>query len=321
MASASASAPAASKLSLNSMSSKHAGFDPEKTAIKNIAVKEKESISTFSLEERGMLADLVVKFDQEAPDLTKFSDIYSLEEIAEDQTAVAKTHAGLLEISEQEKEVRLGSKVLEMVTRDFGNAWLPGNFSKASEYDDRFNHTDLVWELAGENGEIQRVAIDVTSSAADYKSKIEEAYLDLSTSNKFQTVKYFVSDMAELSGKIEAPRIIIGIDRDKLVRLGQLYLQFNRASGDLRSKLHEKMAAFDLGQDIVGEVVEQLDAMQGIIKKNITIAAEGSFFHNEEEKKLTRIKVDKLWEMNDQIDSIRKAILAGIKKGSPGEDG
>ena len=309
MANASASAPAVSKRSLSNMLEKTPGSNPD----------AKRITSAFLPEEQEQLQALVNIFIEESSNLEDYADIYGQAEITKDQIRVTELREKFAKKdSPQDKRNKFYSQILEMIVRDFGNNWLPGYFSKASEYDDYFNGTDLVWELRSETGTVQRIAIDVTSGWTDYHNKVEKAKLALSTSGKFQTVKYFTSEMEELAGEVSLPKIVIGIERHKLIKLARLYLQLVNAHGSLKDKIYRNIVAFDLGQDLVNETTEQLDNWQSVIEKNINIATEqAATFTKEEEKQKIRIRISRLSEMLEQLKAIKETILAGVKKKDP----
>ena len=151
-----------------------------------------------------------------------FKGIYTPEEIAADQ-------ARLDEIKKAQKyPATVRAVILEHVifSHSENSNWLTTQDRESytvqtTEFDDKVNHTDMVVEWI-EDGEIRRLAIDVTTSEtngpiAQSESQIEEEI----KSGNLATVKYFKSQaepnkVGEISG---IPRVIIAMDRETIKKL------------------------------------------------------------------------------------------------------
>lgn len=120
----------------------------------------------------------------------------------------------------QEKTKR--SRILEYAIIDQieRSNWLGENGMtyETTEYDDRRNHTDLVFVLE-KNGKIYYLAIDVTSSENDQKLWEKEATIKKEIeSGQLTHIKYFKDKNQKMELK-NIPRVILALDRAGIQRL------------------------------------------------------------------------------------------------------
>lgn len=124
--------------------------------------------------------------------------------------------------SRQEEQAKTGrAEILESIIKDSIELsdWMGGNCytAETSEYDDRANHTDFVIEWEGEDGEITRLAVDITSAEDDEVIRKKEGYIKRELQRGHMTkLKYFRSEAApDFEGTITGiPRIVLAIEKE-----------------------------------------------------------------------------------------------------------
>ena len=150
--------------------------------------------------------------NEEAPMINEFKDIRPEMDIEKDEKELTRLLSLFKTNNKEGKEkFELLGKALEMVLMDFGSSWLPGYISKASEYDDIFNKTDLVLEMENENDHIIRLAMDVTANSPKTSQKIWEIVKSLRL-GRLTKLKYFRSQLDGSRDIKHVPRVVVGSD-------------------------------------------------------------------------------------------------------------
>ena len=225
----------------------------------------REQVFAFTPAEKEKLKKLLADYKEEGPRPADFDGIYPDSEIIADTEKIEKTALDFqARRTTEENELAFYASALEMVINQFANAWLGGSFSKASDYDDFFNGTDLVYEIH-EHGEVLRVALDVTTGFEQAAGKIKQIETDLKM-GRFTNLKYFESQLDDMKGKCEMPRFIIGADRVEIVELCRLYLDFICQKGENKSKKGEEIRNHRLGSEIMNMISIQLDGAMDTLK-------------------------------------------------------
>lgn len=208
----------------------------------------------LTLTAREALERLYEQFKQEAPKLESFSDVYTPEEIAHDRARIASFHAKV-DTSDQ----GLFSRAMEAGLLEAGNAWLPGVISKASEFDDLFRKVDLVWEVAGEHGEVATIALDV------FAGKHGEAKLDalVDDASYVTEIKYLAAELSEERGRAVVPRVLLGIADNAALQVFVEHLaRLISLNADVRRAARQELASSSLGASFRRIVAMQLRAIE-----------------------------------------------------------
>lgn len=130
------------------------------------------------------------------------------------------------------KNINLRGELLEAICRQeiFNGEWMGPDCEVVTTecFDDRENHTDLVLEWPGDDGEVVRLAVDITYSGDPrvFGHKIHYVQ-DGIESGKLTTLKYFESDLDEEVGPAVSgiPRVVLGTSHDEVKRLSTLFRQ------------------------------------------------------------------------------------------------
>lgn len=208
----------------------------------------------LTLTAREGLERLHEQLKEEAPKLESFSDVYPPEEIAHDRAKIASFHAKI-DTSDQ----GLFSRAMEAGILEAGNAWLPGVISKASEFDDLFRKTDLVWEVAGEGGEVATIALDV------FAGKHGEAKLDalIDDASYVTEIKYLAAELSEERGRAIVPRVLLGIaDNAALQVFVEHIARLISPNMDVRRAARQELVSSSLGASFRRIVAMQLRAIE-----------------------------------------------------------
>jgi len=174
----------------------------------------------------GKLSEIAGRILQRhSPDPRTFADIYASEEIERDLAALAEREQSFVQTSEAEKHLLEMSQVLEAiifeqsrVNKWFGDAALV----KTSRFDDVKNGVDVVVEFPPQaddaSAEHMAVAIDVTFNENVEREKLGRILAQID-SGDLAHVKYLHSPFVH--GAIEAPEIILGVDRAHVQQLAE----------------------------------------------------------------------------------------------------
>lgn len=101
---------------------------------------------------------------------------------------------------------------------------------KTSLYDDYVNQVDLIVEFSEESQALSHLglAVDVTFGTIDMQEKFEKIRQEI-LSGKLTEVKYFESERSRHKGLYQKlPRVVIGVDRDRVIELASLWLNPKR---------------------------------------------------------------------------------------------
>ena len=232
----------------------------------------------------------------------EFTAVYSAQEISADQIRVG-------EIKQQQNESRtMRSLILEhaIYLHSESSNWVAGKSGECytvqtTEYDDKINHTDLVIEWV-ENGEVHRLAIDVTTSEMDTKIEEKERQIrDEIKSGNLSLVKYFKSEaqpdqIRKVSG---IPRAIIALDRESIQRLcGDLV---NKKPKDLAKNPEQLLILEEISQ----QMSDQIEYSLGLLLEEI----ETAFQHlNNEEKRELKSVLRQAISLADNPDNLLKVL-------------
>lgn len=197
---------------------------------------------------------LLAEFRKQSPKLTDFSGIYLPFEIRKDLQEIQNLRKKFEQSSPEQKEGEFYAAVLEMIVMEFASCWTSGYLSKASEFDDYKRQTDLFLEIEGEDGNVARFSIDVTSSQNHAGLKLIEAIEEIRTGT-FHEVKYFQSELDDTKGRQTMPRLIVGADKIEIVELARLFLRHKNApNAEARKNNHTLIASHRFGSEIKKEI-------------------------------------------------------------------
>lgn len=242
-----------------------------------------QSSSRFNEKEIAELNEALTHYaTEEAPQISEFADVRPEMEIERDEKEVERLLA-LFDTRDKdkgsEKFEHLG-KALELVLMDFAGSWLPGYISKASEYDDILNKTDLVLEMQNDNDRILRLALDVTANSPKTSQKIWEIVKELRM-GRLSRLKYFKSQLDDTRDIKYVPRVVVGSDNlDQTRQLIRLYLSYQRNEDPLqRNRVRKAIAQHPIGRDILDQIIFQLRRTSSILQSSTTS-------HNDRDQKV-----------------------------------
>ncbi|HMO78724.1 MAG TPA: hypothetical protein PJ997_01280 [Candidatus Paceibacterota bacterium] len=215
--------------------------------------------------------------------MNDFSDLYDPRAIESDKKYVAEMKARF-SISNTELHEKINNElaeVFETIIFDEGESanWFGENafLIKTSEFDDIKNGIDMVVEYDEEEG-VSRLAaaIDVTFGH-NVTRKIDRIKQEI-LSGKLGTVKYFISQVANIRGEItRVPRIIIGADVDSVRGLVNEWVEKNSshfAKHPIQFQIFDQAVlqcdyfadfARENGQE---EIAQAYDAMKKVLERN-----------------------------------------------------
>lgn len=229
-----------------------------------LASRVEQHSSRFDAQEIRELDKVIAEYESsEAPKISDFSKTRTdTEGMQKDQDKLDRLHA----IFKPENKFEHLGKALEMVLMDFASSWLPGYISKASEYDDFLNKTDLVLEMEDENNHILRIALDVTANSQKAGQKIWDIVKSL-RSGGLSTLKYFKSQLDASQDIKYVPRVVAGSDDLEQTRqLIRLYLSYRRYEDPVqRIRIRKAIANHPIGADILEQILFQLQRTASIL--------------------------------------------------------
>lgn len=144
------------------------------------------------------------------PNLEEFGGLYSPEEIEKDNARVERRRHDFDRERDSTHEARdFRARLAEFLFARLGGMWLGGKVGLASEFDDYTNGVDLTFEVAGDDGLIHRLAIDITTGVDEALRKLRDIGLKL-RDGELSEVKYFKSQTeGGFKGKIKVPKVVI----------------------------------------------------------------------------------------------------------------
>lgn len=149
-------------------------------------------------------------------DLDEFSDLYNLDEIANDKRLVLEKRKKSI------KDYSQRGEMLETILAEFSDMseWF-GEMSsqKTTEFDDRVNMTDVVLEGETDDGKDIYLAIDCTiSQNLNQINKKIDGIIEKINSDELTTIKYFQSEQdPSKKGMLKfVPRVIIALDPQRM---------------------------------------------------------------------------------------------------------
>ncbi|MFA6215721.1 MAG: hypothetical protein WC768_04075 [Patescibacteria group bacterium] len=200
--------------------------------------------------------------DDDKGNNSEFAEVFSAEVRALDQGKVERIKR------QQEGSRTMRSSILEYIIHHHAEAsdWVAGKSgecytSQTTEFDDIFNHTDMVFEWS-RDGKIYRLAVDVTSSEKDERIQEKEAQIRKEIeAGTLGSIKYFKSQIEpEKIGRItNVPKVIIAFSREMIQRL----------CGDLATKKPKELAKSPeqllILEEISQQMTDQIEYALGLI--------------------------------------------------------
>lgn len=192
-----------------------------------------------------------------------FRDIYGDDEVDKDLEEVKNRKDKWEEEENQDEEFsRRYSDVLETVLADLSNGedWLGSDIkvSKASEFDDQINETDLIFELGGSDN-----VLGVQLTFAEMYGKVEdkvESVVEEVEKGSLSEIKYFESkfeeDKKEHLEKI--PRVVVAVSFEDVTKLVQFWAGYFE---DGIESFKEALNNSPMQADILLQITEGLEAM------------------------------------------------------------
>jgi hypothetical protein len=193
--------------------------------------------------------------------------VVSPEELKRDDAYVSKA------VNTFKDEATERSEILEAILEEIieKNAWFGDCYTiKTIKYDDISNHTDFVIEIVTEEGEILRIAVDVTvgsndkARSEDVKNKKASYVVKELDRGQATTVKYFQSQ-AEFDEEDEfrvmkltgIPRVIISYPKENLTYLCEAMAGVFKKSGQGKKEAYRMLEQNGLQLVIISEVIDQ----------------------------------------------------------------
>lgn len=164
------------------------------------------------------------EMEKRRPQPKDFQDVYSQDEIKQDEEEVARLENNEFDPNYQQKP--RAAEYLIATAVDSGG-WLEQEdfetkVSLASKYDDYNNATDLVVTATDENGESIHLGIDVTTSEIDTEidDKLRQVKNQLKK-DKLPEIKYYSPEGGsnDQKGRLKMPKVIVSLDSETLPEL------------------------------------------------------------------------------------------------------
>lgn len=232
-------------------------------------------------------------FEKFRPNPEDFTDIFPKDEARKDMEAVSKKRQEIKQRqTPEDQKDQMAATLLEGIISEEINKWFENfHINPASEYDDLFNGTDAVAEIELDE-EILRFAIDATTNIPGENEKLNQIIMNVE-SGRFQTIKYFESDIDEVKGQIEIPKFIISVSRNKVEKLARLIIE----------KAEEKLQWDDIQIEIIEQLILQTEFMEPKLEKKRLLKQKEVLFQNK--------KIPVVYRENDQ-NFIRLKMLTKI---------
>jgi hypothetical protein len=192
--------------------------------------------------------------------------IVSADELNRDEEYISKAKKSFEDATER-------SEILEAILEDVieKNAWFGDCYTiKTIKYDDISNHTDFIVEIETEEGEILRIAIDVTvgsndkAQSEDVKNKKASYVVKELDRGHGTKIKYFESQ-AEFDDEDEfkvmtlkgIPRAIISYPKDNLTYLCEAMAGVFKKPGQGKKEAYRMLEQNGLQLVIISKVIKQ----------------------------------------------------------------
>lgn len=241
------------------------------------AIRDNDISLSLSRDQMDFFIKKAAAYENESPGIKDFISVYGKIETDKDAAEVEKLKKIFRE-KEQNKESGIGyGKILELVLMDLAGSWLPGYFSKTSEFDDFKNHSDLLWEISQDDGSVLRVLLDITCDQKQVDEKVKEYFGNHVLKNRFQKIKYFQSQLEEATrGKnasgqyYEFPKIIIGADAPEIAELARAHFGYatNSKNLDNKGRFGKLINEHRLGKELIRQTITQLELQLGVLKRS-----------------------------------------------------
>ncbi len=261
--------------------------------------------------EKGTLLQWATSFEKETQDRyaaakPDFEKVYGPSSWDQDMANLAISE----EQFKQRGEADPHGKILEYLVARWGYLWLPGKVTQASRFDDVKRKTDLFLEVQTAPGVWLPVAIDVTTKQSDIISKFSDA-TDEIRAGRLHEVRYFIpaSGVEGITKNPEMPRLVLGIDRPAIDRLGKKIMDYNFAHHAKQTERAKEILT-ELKQDPAGLVL--LDEILRELDRFLIVGQDIPESHGQKQSILER-----LTKMRNGFSRILK--IKGAPKGSQDE--
>ncbi len=232
--------------------------------------------------------------NKEAPVFNDFADVFSSEEISQDQDLIKDWIASRgPEASQYQKSQKQWADAFEVLVSlqiELGD-WLGSDVMTAftSEYDDLVHAVDGVIEIRGEEGESSknvRLGFDCTFSEQELEKKITRMWDRLNTARLYN-VKYFISPHSEEKLSLrDIPLVTIFTNKQMVQELAEQWSANKRRLNDHPFKFL-----------VLEQILFQLLAMRAYLKAP-HCSARGA----------------KRYRIQDRIDEVVEAVSANVQK-------
>jgi hypothetical protein len=209
-------------------------------------------------------------------DPERFGKVYPVQDIESDLALVNDVEESILRKEEASPEMREQNdleKILAAIVADQCEQanWLGQETQTrlAARYDDIKNGVGIIVEFTDEKAKQHPIlALDITSDA-DLKTKLKNIKDEVDhAESPLSKIKYFESsDRSVRSGLVQVPRVLIGIDRNKIADLAKLWVD-----GDKKA-----LRDHPIQIQILEEIALQLETMRGYAKMKHLEAAQSGY--------------------------------------------
>lgn len=252
--------------------------DSKKEQLQKIIKKE----SALNEAVEFLQKEFVPQMHQDKIKMDNFRDVYPENKIEKDKEDLKRKQERYHKADKHERAEILEALLYNQIEL---NNWFGENACTviASEYDDEFHGVDFVIEFDLDEGRIERLAIDVTTSRN--QEVIDEKWKKISSpliqSGDFTTLEYFASEINDTKGRIEMPHIILGIDAGNFDSVAKEIAQ------KIKTGQKKELGEHFLKYDLLEMASEQL-----------------KYLHEIAEKVASRDKKEKLQILIDEIKRI-----------------
>ena len=247
-------------------------FNPEQALMRKMETREdltpaEQALLGWYVEKPEIVLEKTE--EQQRKNMRGFEEVYDRGEIEGDIRRLSIARKG-----ERQVEATKRGQIFEaIVAASELSEWFGDSVSiaKTSEFDDRFNHADLVFEWKHDDGEVARLAVDCTVSVDDDRisAKLRRIAQELEGGD-LTTIKYFSGsdDEAKKEKLTQIPRVILCITPDELTELCDKIVGITATSEkEKRKEGNQNFNKHSLQFYLLEEALLQLEKQQEKIKQ------------------------------------------------------
>jgi len=194
-------------------------------------------------------------------EMDEFQAVYGSEEIKKDKGKIFDKR------KEDVKDYSERGEIFEMIMRESEKyGWFGSDcfIQESSEYDDRINYTDVIWEFEDENGKPVRLAIDCVVTEGDLLSKKVGGIMKKVRDADLSRLKYFQSEISDDKKELyRVPQVVLAISPEKVKKLCEVFIKVT----DREKGSNEVISNYGLQYYLLKFIEVQLEIQLGELKE------------------------------------------------------